>query len=503
MKRSRWRWSFIGLGIIGLLLAGCAGGGGMKTASLKGVILDQNGEPFLGEVLVEIDGETVEAKSGQYVFTNIQAGKGKDLKATSDGYFFSERLDIQAGENEKDIKLVTNQDFVLQSVEGLQEANTDLARTVLSQMDYIENLPAGALGDHLSQTLFLMDPMFEYLHGGILDSAPTDSDDKRWEIVLDDGRMLEYSLDDPDDVFVLPLAYEEKAKLSVKLYLDDNKRELLANIDVAFFIDDRDSKRRKWEVNGQLGSASISGELETTADSSGVITAYGFSSLLFESEYVKVQGTLDLSGIERVQGAVYPKEISSSGSLAVTIPNAPRLSFDGSIDLKSVLAGDTLFPKKGLFNGNSSLGHTSVSGRLEFTAANPAFVESGEDPDLILTFNGELNSDVMEHRLDVSLTWLELAELKIDATYGFPNDVIQSKLAVQFKQELNGIELAKLTGTLLNYNRTIRQELEWVPPFDLTGDLYLNDQNAAQLKMIFNQPTLEFPDGTQKILLVE
>ena len=87
MKRSRWRWSFIGLGIIGLLLAGCAGGGGMKTASLKGVILDQNGEPFLGEVLVEIDGETVEAKSGQYVFTNIQAGKGKDLKATSDGYF--------------------------------------------------------------------------------------------------------------------------------------------------------------------------------------------------------------------------------------------------------------------------------------------------------------------------------------------------------------------------------------------------------------------------------
>ncbi len=289
----------------------------------------------------------------------------------------------------------------------------------------------------------------------------------------------------------------------------DNK-ELLASIDVAFFLDDRNSRRRKWEINGQLGGASISGELETITDSSGLITAYEFSNLLFESEYAAIQGMLDLSGIQRVQGffgeEIYPTRISSSGSLAVTFPELPALTFDGSAYLESVLVGDrekVLLPKKGSFDGRCTLAESSISGNLEFTAANPAFLENGEDPGLRLTFNGEIRSGVMEHRLDASLTWLKLTELKMGTTYVFPNDVVEGELIVEFQRGLSGIEPTKLTGTVFNYNRTIRQELEWTLPLDLTGVLYLNDQNVAELKMIFNQPTLEFPDGTQQPLLFQ
>ena len=87
MKRSRQRWWFIGLGLVALLLAGCVGGG-METASLKGEILDPNGEPFLGTVVVEIDErKSLLSHLGSISFQTFELGREKDLKASSEGYF--------------------------------------------------------------------------------------------------------------------------------------------------------------------------------------------------------------------------------------------------------------------------------------------------------------------------------------------------------------------------------------------------------------------------------
>lgn len=115
MSKNWFRFSFIAMLLLALVLVGCTGGsgggGGVQKAQLEGKIFKDGTETLVTtSVVVKIDGKTMTVTDGQYQFTSVSVGN-KTLTAQAEGYkSFSEPITISASKNTKDIFLKEGSD---------------------------------------------------------------------------------------------------------------------------------------------------------------------------------------------------------------------------------------------------------------------------------------------------------------------------------------------------------------------------------------------------------
>lgn len=81
------KFTFIIVLVLAIALPGCGGGGkGEQKGQLEGKIYNQTtGELITSEVTVTLEGKTIVATNGEYLFTGLSAGE-KVLTAQAEGH---------------------------------------------------------------------------------------------------------------------------------------------------------------------------------------------------------------------------------------------------------------------------------------------------------------------------------------------------------------------------------------------------------------------------------